>query len=313
MKPHTGRTLLVVALLLGVICAAWLIVEPRGTHTIITPLYPPTTPSPTSTGNEGKVGNEPTTTPSVSSTPKSQTLTQPTLKLLTTYVALTPNSAAFQQTCPTPLSGQQHENLGKSDKTVAITFDDGPGKGTPEVLQILAKEHVHATFFLIGRQIVKNPQMVKAIQQGGHLIGNHTLTHPHLPRDTTLQIHNELAQTTNLLTMLLNEPVCLIRAPRGEVDTRVLNEARDEKMSVWNWTTSAGDSYKIPNPNVLDQAEVDFIVNGSKSYLAHPTVLLHDSQPNGVNVNTLAALPLIIEWYKSQGYTFVDVNGNTGP
>jgi peptidoglycan/xylan/chitin deacetylase (PgdA/CDA1 family) len=87
------------------------------------------------------------------------------------------------------------------EKVVALTFDDGPHpEFTPEVLDILKKENVKATFFMIGERMEKYPEIVKEVMKQGHLIGNHTYTHPSdIEADTQAQVIRELEKCEEVI------------------------------------------------------------------------------------------------------------------
>lgn len=104
----------------------------------------------------------------------------------------------------------------------ALTFDDGPSTWTERLLDVLADNGAHATFFVVGESVQKRPELVKRIAAEGHEVGNHTWSHPSLQRDCDdEQVLDELSRTNELLASLLGAPPPRFRAPHFEVDDRV--------------------------------------------------------------------------------------------
>src|SRR5258708_39296527 len=99
---------------------------------------------------------------------------------------------------------------------IALTYDDGPNDiVTERLLDVLAHHNVRATFFLIGRYVRQRPQIVRAIAASGHLIGNHTMTHPWLAWQSSARIRQELTGCNAVLEDILASPVRYFCAPHG--------------------------------------------------------------------------------------------------
>jgi peptidoglycan/xylan/chitin deacetylase (PgdA/CDA1 family) len=110
---------------------------------------------------------------------------------------------------------------------VALTFDDGPGDWTEPILDVLATHEARATFFVIGSIAQQRANVLRRIADAGHEIGNHTWSHPRLARDCDDErVHDELERTNVLLAELLGAPPRRFRAPRYDVDGRVIAIAR---------------------------------------------------------------------------------------
>lgn len=106
---------------------------------------------------------------------------------------------------------------------VALTFDDGPGAWTSEILDTLAAHQARATFFLVGGVAAEKRGLVERIAAEGHEIGNHTWSHPRLASDCDdARVYDELARTNDLLADLAGTRPVRFRAPRYDVDDRVL-------------------------------------------------------------------------------------------
>jgi peptidoglycan-N-acetylglucosamine deacetylase len=183
----------------------------------------------------------------------------------------------------------------RSKKEIALTFDDGPNaKYTPQVLAILAKEKIHATFFLIGKNAEKNPNLVKQIYQEGNVIGNHTYSHPRLTKISSGKIKDEVEKTRDIVKGITGQPTVVFRPPYGLFDSRILAELAIRKFDVAMWSIDSRD-WSMPGTKVIEKNILSRVRNGS-------IILCHDSHDQIVQV-----LPEIIEKLKAQGYKFVTV------
>jgi peptidoglycan/xylan/chitin deacetylase (PgdA/CDA1 family) len=109
---------------------------------------------------------------------------------------------------------------------VALTFDDGPGVGTEPILDLLLAHAARATFFVIGISALRRPAVIQRIHADGHEIGNHTWSHPRLARDCDdSRVREELARTNAVVDELVGCTPKRFRAPRYDVDGRVLGIA----------------------------------------------------------------------------------------
>jgi peptidoglycan/xylan/chitin deacetylase (PgdA/CDA1 family) len=124
---------------------------------------------------------------------------------------------------------------------VALTFDDGPGAYTPLALRILRRAHARATFFLVGRNLVRGPDLPRQELALG-VLGDHTWTHPDLPRLTLPEMDAELARTQAAIVGLVHQPVRLFRPPYGAHDRAVDAEAHRLGMLEVLWSVDSADS-----------------------------------------------------------------------
>ena len=219
-------------------------------------------------------------------------------------------------TCPRPAAGFVVAAPG-TGKTVALTFDDGPGPDDAALLQILVSRQVAATFFLTGAHSADQPARVRALAQAGQLVEDHSYDHRY-PREvrggwTVAYLMDQMTRTNAVLTSQTSLPVCFFRPPGGFEDG-VLHAASAEGMTAVLWSIDSSD-WKQPDhvTPAATQAIVAAATNvGSQS---HPIVLLHSakaSHEGGSRVsafrgNSLAALPQIIDWYAAHGFQFVDL------
>jgi peptidoglycan/xylan/chitin deacetylase (PgdA/CDA1 family) len=207
--------------------------------------------------------------------------------------------------CPAAGYGVNHYAPG-AGKTVALTFDDGPGRSTAAILAILEDEGVAATFFNVGVNQGVRPALVRAEKRHGFLLGNHTWAHPDMATLTVAEQAAQIDDATAEQISLVGRRPCFFRPPYGSYDSTTLALAQARNMRVWNWSVDTEDwkaagsasSYWVNRILRLNRA------GGSQT---HPVVLLHNP-PAGAPA-TVAALPPIIGFYRSRGYTFVDLAG----
>nr|WP_236568561.1 polysaccharide deacetylase family protein [Streptomyces microflavus] len=180
-------------------------------------------------------------------------------------------------------------------KCIALTFDAGPGKDTPELLDILKEKKVHATFFLLGKNhVVKHPDTVRRIQDEGHEVANHTWTHEILTDREPDEIRAELEKTQVAIEKITGKKPRLMRPPQGRTDDTVSEISKELGLSQVLWSATAKDystnDSALITKRILDQAGKDGII------------LLHD-----IYKGTVPAVPGIIDALRKDGYTFVTV------
>ncbi|MFJ9636293.1 polysaccharide deacetylase family protein [Streptomyces sp. NPDC101178] len=190
-------------------------------------------------------------------------------------------------------------SFGRADcrkaKCIALTFDAGPGKDTPRLLDILKEKKVHATFFLLGKHhVLEHPETVRRIQDEGHEVANHTWTHKILTDQEPDEIRAELKKTQVAIEKVTGKKPRLMRPPQGRTDDKVTEVSKELGLSQVLWSATAKD-YSTNDPaliekRILDQAARDGII------------LLHD-----IYKGTVPAVPGIIDALQKDGYTFVTV------
>lgn len=127
----------------------------------------------------------------------------------------------------------------------ALTFDDGPSRFTPQLLDMLAEYGIPATFFVLGKQAEYHPQTIRRILEEGHEIGNHSYSHPNLRHLPLAQKTEEIRRTDAILRSLGASPFFL-RPPYGAYDAHTIKVARSLGLSVVLWSLDSGDWRHLP-------------------------------------------------------------------
>lgn len=187
-----------------------------------------------------------------------------------------------------------HGDLKK--KQIALTFDDGPHpQYTPQILDILAREKVKATFFVIGEMADKYPDLVQAEFKAGHNIGNHTYHHVNLTKILEPDVATEIKACGEALQRITQQAPYLFRPPGGDYDTGVAETSEVLGYTIVLWTDDPGD-YASPGEQLILQRTLKSANKGG-------IILIHD----GVQ-QTIAILPELITTLKKQGYQFVTID-----
>ncbi|TAD79077.1 MAG: polysaccharide deacetylase family protein [Oscillatoriales cyanobacterium] len=188
--------------------------------------------------------------------------------------------------------------LPSNEKAVALTFDDGPMPVyTEQILDILKRENVKATFFVIGRMFQSNPKIGQRVAQEGHLLANHTWTHPY-HRHSPAAAASEIDRTTNIVTQYTGQVPRFYRPPGGVLNNGLDRYAQSKGYTTTLWGADTGD-WRRPAPSVIVSRVMNNVHPGS-------IVLMHDG--GGKRDNTVAALPVMIAQLKAQGYRFVTLS-----
>jgi len=190
------------------------------------------------------------------------------------------------------------------DRVVALTFDDGPNEPyTSEVLDILRRENVHATFFLIGERVRKEPKTALRIVEEGHVVGNHSETHPFfLAMASPRRIQAEIGSAEKTIHDATGVYPHLFRPPQGLRSPWLMRVALRDSLDIVTWDDSAVDWNPLTPRQLADR-----VVAG-----AHPgsIILLHDGLNLAPGVDrsvVVAGLASIIERLRAEGYRFVTV------
>ncbi len=203
-------------------------------------------------------------------------------------------------TCPTSRS-VRHTAPGDG-RTVALTFDDGPGRTTDQILAILKAHHVVATFFNIGEQMDGERSTLRREYDDGDALGNHTWDHADLAALDKATQARELDRTSKKQKHLVGVMPCLLRPPGGTYDQTTLELAAERHLAVWLWSVDTED-WKAEGS--ASSYWVDRIISRAEAGAGqvHPVILMHN--PEGGEPATVLALPAIISFYLSHHYTFV--------
>lgn len=131
-----------------------------------------------------------------------------------------------------------------TERKIALTFDDGPDETmTARVLDVLARHHVKAAFFLIGEKAGRHPELVRRMVREGHIIGSHSLTHTGLfPFANRVKIAAELEKTRDILKAITGKTVCLFRPPFGVTNPAVAAAVRAGGYQAVGWSLRAFDT-----------------------------------------------------------------------
>ncbi|MGW2828450.1 bifunctional polysaccharide deacetylase/glycosyltransferase family 2 protein [Streptomyces sp. NPDC001286] len=203
--------------------------------------------------------------------------------------------------------GGRATTLSVPDKTIALTFDDGPNPTwTPQVLAILDKYDVPGTFFLVGSMVSRYPDIVKTMVEQGNEVGVHTFTHVDLSYQSESRVDREMEQTQLALAGAAGITTTLFRAPYSSETDAIDNYSwpvyqrlgKEGYTSVFVDTDS--DDWKKPGvAKIVDWATPKKNKGAS--------VLMHDA--GGDRSQTVKALPEYIEKMKAKGYTFTTISG----
>ena len=197
------------------------------------------------------------------------------------------------------------EVVTRPTRVVALTFDDGPSEFTHQVLDVLEREQVHATFFVIGDQVTDYPGQLRRALRDGDMIGDHTWTHPDM---LTLPIDQALPQlelTMQAIQAATGFTPCFWRAPYGSINTSLEYVARSLGMLSIQWEVDPQD-FTVPAASAIVH-RVIFGNPHNPDHGVHPgaIVLMHDG--GGFRGNTVKALPKTIETLKARGYSFLTI------
>jgi peptidoglycan/xylan/chitin deacetylase (PgdA/CDA1 family) len=199
--------------------------------------------------------------------------------------------------------GRTFTCLAPGTKQIALTYDDGPNDPhTLHLLEVLAKHCVHATFFLIGRYVRQRPEIARAAAQAGHVIGNHTVTHPALIFKSASETRKELSDCRAILQDAIGEHSNLFRPPFGGRRPSTLRIARELGLEPVMWNVTGYD-WDAPPAAVIERKVSSQIRGGD-------VILLHDGghkQMGADRSQTVLATDHLIGKYKSEGYEFVTI------
>lgn len=179
------------------------------------------------------------------------------------------------------------------DGYVALTFDDGPTDLTGQLLDVLERAGVPATFFNRGDNMTLYPGHVEAQSAAGHQIANHTYSHPDLLQLTEAGVATQLRRANDAQTAILGEPAWLFRPPYGHTDAAIRAAALEQGMVEVLWTTDSKDYLARTWQQVLER---------STGMEDGDILLLHDGKPR-----TIEALPHIVNHYHDRGLCFGQV------
>lgn len=183
--------------------------------------------------------------------------------------------------------------LDPNKKYIALTFDDGPSdKTTPKVLEILKSQNVPATFFMLGQQVERFPQIAKQIKDEGHELGDHSYSHPNLVELSEEEIRNQIENTEIAIYKATGALPKTVRPPYGSVNTAI---APIIGLPISQWSIDSLD-WKTHNAQKITTEIRNHAFNGG-------IVLMHDIHPE-----TVEALPTVINNLRKDGYEFLTLS-----
>ncbi|MGO1244070.1 MAG: polysaccharide deacetylase family protein [Sphingobacterium sp.] len=191
----------------------------------------------------------------------------------------------------TYFKGKESQN-----KLIALSFDDGPSSYTPEILLLLEKFNARATFFCIGKQVHKYPQLSKEIIRQGHTIGNHTFSHlPHFGFMNARQVEQELRDCDRALLEVIGQRPCLFRPPYGVTNPSIARAVKATKHHVIGWSNRSLDTVITQDAKIYKRVV--------KKLRAGDIVLFHDT-----SVHTVEVVKRLLPTLKERGYTCVTID-----
>jgi peptidoglycan-N-acetylglucosamine deacetylase len=213
-------------------------------------------------------------------------------------------AAGYQTMSPTgQWYGRTFVGLPAGTRKLALTYDDGPNDPhTLWLLEVLARHNVRATFFLIGRYVKQRPDIARELGKAGHVIGNHTFSHPNLIFTSGRQTRTELEQCQQALNDAVGEHSRLFRPPFGGRRPGTLRIARDLGLEPILWNVSGYDWKGKPAQYVEQKIQAQ--VRGGD------VILLHDGGHAAFGADrsqTVIATDHLIARFKLEGYEFVTV------
>ena len=180
-------------------------------------------------------------------------------------------------------------------KTIALTIDDGPSPlYTPQVLQLLAKYKITASFSMIGENVTYYPQIAREVADAGHTIVNHTWNHADLAHLTAAQTRDEIASATDAIHHAVGKAPRLFRAPYGAWSTAALEYCAAEHLTPLDWSVDPRD-WAMPGVS-------EIVSNIMANTRTGSIILEHDG--GGNRAETVAALKIVIPRLLDRGYRF---------
>ena len=221
---------------------------------------------------------------------------------------------SYQLLYPDFYAPQELNLVDYSDKTIYLTFDDGPSPRTPEVLKILEENGVKATFFVVGQSDEQSYQWMRDIVDAGHTIGMHSYTHQYKKiyesvesyLDDMYKMFTQIKEVTGVTPTVFRFPGGSINAYNTAINQEIIAEMLRRGFVPYDWNISSEDAATTPPASnvivssVLSQAQ----------RVNRGVVLMHDSD---YKYTTVGALPEMISKLKEQGYTFDAIHPETQP
>ncbi len=176
-----------------------------------------------------------------------------------------------------------------------LTFDDGPHPvHTPDLLDVLARHGAHATFFQVGADVERHPELARRVAGEGHAVGNHSWSHPDLSQLDAADAIEELARTTALLADVLGRPPTFFRPPYGRLGPTTRADAAAAGLETVLWDVSPED-WSCPGVDAIVSRVLGGIEDTS-------IVLFHDG--GGDRSQTVTAIDKLLSVLSARGFVF---------
>jgi len=189
-------------------------------------------------------------------------------------------------------------------KLVALTFDDGPDpRQTPEILELLKQYEAKGTFFVMGKKVTANPELLKRESDEGHEIANHTYNHLYFNANVSSQkLGDEIDATSDAIMKVNGSRPHLFRPPGGFYNERMIKMAKEKGYLVilWSWHQDTKD-WRSPGVSYIVRKVLNNVRGGD-------IILFHDSVEGSGRSQTVEALKIILPELKERGYKFVTVS-----
>ena len=199
---------------------------------------------------------------------------------------------------------------GDDPSEIALTFDDGPNDAaTPELLEVLARHGVRATFFSMGDYARLRPEIARQVVVAGHLLGNHTMSHPRLSVQPAARVRQELSDCNAVLEDITGAAVGFFRPPFGARRPMVLRAARELGLVPVTWNVTGYDWEPIGVNGILKNLEAGIVRNRRRGRGSN--LLLHDGSHRGMGwarMDTVRAVDRLLSGYAKTATRFVTVD-----
>lgn len=192
-------------------------------------------------------------------------------------------------------------NAPSHKRQVALTFDDAPDDMfTPQILDVLKREGVKATFFVVGNRIEAHPDIMRRIVQEGHAVGNHSYNHANLPKLTDEQFREQILKTDEIIRRFTGYTPRMVRPPYGEINEEQIKWLASQRKTVVNWNVDSLDWKGLTAEQVAANV-LGYVHPGS-------IVLMHSGGGVGEDLSgTVNALPRIIQALRDAGIDMVTI------
>lgn len=189
------------------------------------------------------------------------------------------------------------------EKVIALTFDDGPDVDfTPQILDILKKHNIKATFFVVGEKVEWNPELLKREYDEGHEIGNHTFTHINVSKRGYGEIEKEITDTQQSIKKVIGQEPTLFRPPYRAISKSMCSIVKQKNMNIILWSNLDPRDWSNPGVYYIVDTITSKAENGN-------IILLHDyNTVRNSKSQTIQALDSVISKLKEKGYKFVTVS-----